>query len=78
MFGRRRKVLLTTRSGEMNKDEMLKRTLITKHLEGWSGLERLSIKSYMETGKISGSLFMAIKSLMSEYLKLVAEKGVAK
>jgi len=54
----------------MNADEMLKRTLIAKHLEGWSGLYRLSIKSYMETGKISGSLFMAIKRLMSEYLKL--------
>ena len=57
----------------MNKDEMRKRTLITKHLEGWSGLKRLSIQSYMETGKISGSLLMAIKSLMSEYLKLVKE-----
>jgi hypothetical protein len=62
----------------MNADEMLKRTLIAKHLEGWIGLERLSIKSYEETGKISGSLFMAIKRLMSEYLKLCDKKGVAK
>jgi hypothetical protein len=47
--------------------EKLKRELINKHIEGWGGLEQLSIKHFEETGKVSGSFFMALKAMMDEY-----------
>jgi hypothetical protein len=47
--------------------EELKRELIKKHLEGWHGLQQASIKHFEETGKVSGSFFMALKAMMDEY-----------
>jgi|TARA_R110000868_G_C10373815_1_gene718672 hypothetical protein len=47
--------------------EGLKKDLIKKHLEGWNGLEQESIKHFEETGKASGSFFMALKAMMEEY-----------
>ena len=47
--------------------EELKRELIKKHLEGWYGLQQLSIKHFEETGRVSGSFFMALKAMMDEY-----------
>lgn len=49
--------------------EELKRELIKKHLEGWHGLEQLSIKHFAETGKASGSFLMALKLMMDEYVE---------
>tara|TARA_R100001377_G_scaffold77112_1_gene54249 strand:- start:668 stop:919 length:252 start_codon:yes stop_codon:yes gene_type:complete len=40
--------------------------LIKKHLEGWQGLEKLSITHFEETGKISGSFFIALKEMIKE------------
>ena len=47
--------------------EELKRELIKKYLEGWNGLEQLSIKHFEETGVASGSFFVALKAMMEEY-----------
>jgi len=54
----------------MTKDELLKRELIKKHLEGWSGLEKSSIEHYVETGKVSGTFFTALKAMLDEYVLL--------
>jgi len=40
--------------------------LIKKHLEGWQGLEKLSITHFEETGEISGSFFIALKEMIKE------------
>jgi hypothetical protein len=49
-------------------DEELKRELIKKHLEFYSGgFFESSIQHYLKTGKPSGSLFMALKQMMEEY-----------
>lgn len=52
----------------MNAEEIKKRELIKKHLSFGNGdYFQSSVKSYLETGKASGSFFMALKSIMQEY-----------
>ena len=41
--------------------------LIKKHLEGWNGCKLASIQYFYETGKVSGSFFIALKEMMQEY-----------
>lgn len=41
--------------------------LIRKHLENWDGLSKASIQHFAESGKVSGSLFLALIKLMEEY-----------
>ena len=41
--------------------------LIDKYLNYFEGLEILSLKSYAETGKVSGSLYLAVNKLLDEY-----------
>lgn len=53
--------------------EELKAELIKKHLEGLSGLERASVEYFAETGKVSGSLFIALKAMMEEYAATAAQ-----
>lgn len=59
----------------MNKEKIIK-----KHLEGWSGLNKASIEHYAETGKISGSLFIAMKEMLDEYAyqEIVTELTILK
>lgn len=45
----------------------LRRELIQKHLEGWYGSEKSSIRYYFESGNVSGSLYTAIEKMMEEY-----------
>ena len=47
----------------------MKRELIKKHLEGWSGISPSSVSHYLETGAISGSLLIAIEQMLGDYLK---------
>ena len=48
--------------------EELKRELIKKHLSFGNGdFFHASVKHYEETGKASGSFFMALKAMMDEY-----------
>jgi|TARA_R110000850_G_C9648591_1_gene434122 hypothetical protein len=48
--------------------EELKRELIKKHLSFGNGdYFQASVKHYLETGKASGSFFMALKAMMDEY-----------
>ena len=48
--------------------EELKTELIKKHLEFDKGnFFDASVRNYSETGKVSGSFFMALKSMMDEY-----------
>lgn len=49
--------------------EELKRELIKKHLEfdDLNGFFKASVDYYCNTGKISGSFFMALKAMMDEY-----------
>jgi len=49
--------------------EELKRELIKKHLESFGNGDffHASVKHYEETGKASGSFFMALKVMMDEY-----------
>ena len=49
----------------------MKKELIKKHLEGWNGLQKASIDHFAETGKVSGSFFMALKAMMDEYAETV-------
>ena len=46
---------------------MTKEELIKKHLEGWIGLKKASIQHFAESGKASGSFFMALKLMLDEY-----------
>ena len=46
---------------------MKKEELIKKHLEGWNGLDNASIEHFAQSGKVSGSLFIALKSMMDEH-----------
>lgn len=48
----------------MNINEQKKRELIKEYM---GNVNKLSIQNYLETGKVSGSLFTAIKSMMEEY-----------
>jgi hypothetical protein len=51
--------------------EELKRDLIKKHLEfeDLNGYFSSSAKYYAESGKASGSLFIALKLMMDEYVE---------
>lgn len=42
-------------------------TLIKKHIESINGLRMASVQHFVETGKVSGSFFMALKAMMEEY-----------
>lgn len=44
-----------------------KRELITKHLEGWTGLRASSIENYNSSGRVSGGLLVAIEKMMDEH-----------
>lgn len=52
-----------------------KEKLIKKHLENWSGIQKASIDHFAETGKVSGSLFLALKAMMDEYAEQAFEAG---
>jgi hypothetical protein len=45
----------------------LRTALISKHLEGWNGLESLSIEHFAKTGKASGSFMLALHDMLEEY-----------
>lgn len=49
----------------------MKEELIKKHLEGWTGLKKASIDHFAETGKASGSFFMALKEMLDEHAENV-------
>lgn len=53
----------------MNKEEIIK-----KHIEGWSGLQKASIDHFAESGKVSGSFFIALKSMLDEHANLQTEQ----
>lgn len=40
--------------------------IIKKHLEGWQGMEKLSLSNFAETGIVSGSLKLALKAMLEE------------
>jgi len=50
---------------------MTKEELIKKHLEGWNGLQKTSIDYFAESGKASGSFFMALKEMLDEHAENV-------
>lgn len=56
--------------------EEIKQQLIKKHLTGWTGLESASINHYAETGKISGSLSIAIHKMLDEYASQQRTEGI--
>ncbi len=48
--------------------EQIKREVIKKHLEGWErDLKNESIKHFAQSGKVSGSFFMALKDMLDDY-----------
>jgi hypothetical protein len=50
--------------------EQIKREVIKKHLEGWErDLKNESIKHFAQSGKISGSFFMALKDMLDDYVE---------
>jgi hypothetical protein len=50
--------------------EQIKRDVIKKHLEGWNGeLKNESIKNFAQSGKTSGSFFMALKEMLDDYVE---------
>lgn len=54
--------------------EAQKDVLIIEHIEKmWGGLEMASIQHFVETGKVSGSFYLALKTIMEEY----ANKAIA-
>lgn len=50
---------------------MTKEELIKKHLEGWTGLQKASIEHFAQTGKASGSFFIALKAMLDEHAENV-------
>lgn len=55
--------------------EELKRELIKKHLSFGNGdYFQASVESYLESGRVSGSFFMALKDMMEEYAELKPSK----
>ena len=57
---------------------MKKEELIKKHLEGWNGLQKSSIDHFAESGKASGSFFMALKAMLDEHAENVVKNNLAK
>lgn len=53
-------------SKELSAEELAKQ-LIKEILEDWNGLERASIEYYFQTGKVSGSLFLALKQYAERF-----------
>lgn len=49
--------------------EEIKRAVIKKHLEGWHGLSNASIEYFAKSGKVSGSLFLALKDMLDDYVE---------
>ena len=49
--------------------EEIKRELIKKHLEDWTGLKQSSIEHFAKSGKASGSFFMALNDMLDDYDK---------
>lgn len=41
--------------------------LIKEHLENWNGLEKSSIEYFFKTGKVSGSLYLALMEYAESY-----------
>ena len=57
--------------------EQIKRDVIKKHLEGWNGdLKNESIKNFAQSGKTSGSFFMALKEMLDDYVEQLRLHGV--
>ncbi len=44
--------------------------IISRHLENWRGMPHLSVVSFAETGKISGSLLLAMESMIKELTEI--------
>lgn len=57
---------------------MKKEELIKKHLEGWNGLQKASIEHFAESGKASGSFFMALKAMLDEHAENVVKNNLVK
>jgi hypothetical protein len=57
---------------------MTKEELIKKHLEGWNGLQKASIDHFAESGKASGSFFMALKAMLDEHAENVVKNNLVK
>ena len=57
---------------------MENKELIKKHLEGCSGLQKASIEHFAETGKASGSFFMALEAMLDERAKNVVKNYLSK
>lgn len=45
----------------------LHKKLISEKLENWSGLQKASIEHYAQTGKVSGSFFLALMDYAESY-----------
>ena len=45
----------------------LHKKLIAEKLENWHGLEKASIDHFAETGKVSGSFFLALMDYAESY-----------
>jgi len=59
--------------------EQIKREVIKKHLEGWErDLKNESIKHFAQSGKISGSFFMALKDMLDDYVEQLRLHSVSK
>ena len=57
--------------------EQIKRGVIKKHLEGWNGdLKNESIKNFAQSGKTSGSFFIALKEMLDDYVEQLRLHGV--
>ena len=51
-------------------DDTIIHDLLIKHIEDWNGLKMASIQAYLQSGKVSGSLFTAIRDMLNEYATL--------
>jgi hypothetical protein len=50
--------------------EQIKREVIKKHIEGWErDLKNESINHFAQSGKVSGSFFMALKDMLDDYVE---------
>jgi hypothetical protein len=59
--------------------EQIKREVIKKHLEGWErDLKNESIKHFAQSGKVSGSFFMALKDMLDDYVEQFRLHSVSK
>lgn len=59
-----------TNKPDEKSDDTIIHDLLIKHIEDWNGLKMASIQAYLQSGKVSGSLFTAIRDMLNEYATL--------